>query len=192
MGIPKHAPPNLPEDEDEWSDDFRDFIASCCVKDASQRPSAKQLQNHKWIKGAGSKKILQNWVRDTMPLLDEWRQQQRELEMGGTAKDKGDQEYDEFNDSTMITEDNNKGNKDEYQIEYEDSEEEEEEDGFNGGTMMVANDENEYFDDSTMLFDESMTANDEKSQYAQYMKSKKAEEERKRLAQEQRQKQNYS
>merc|ERR1719203_2399286 len=55
--IPKAAPPNLPEYE-EWSEDFRDFISCCCIKDASQRPSAKELQQHVWIKGAGSKKLL--------------------------------------------------------------------------------------------------------------------------------------
>ena len=121
--IPKSEPPNLPEYEDKWSEDFRHFIACCCIKDASQRPSAKELQHHKWIKNAGSKKILQNWVRDTMPLLDEWRQQQREMEMGGG----GDTlQSDEFNGGTMLTSnDNDQNNKqDEYQLEYDDSEEE--------------------------------------------------------------------
>merc|ERR1712129_34915 len=170
--IPKHAPPNLPEYEDQWSDDFRDFISKCCVKNASKRPSAKQLQNHKWIKGAGSKKILQNWVRDTMPLLDEWRQQQRELEMGGGTGANTQQQNveNEYDNDTMYTPQDQNNEKEEYQLEYEDSKKDEDafnggtmlmdnqEDEFDGGTMMIALDDdsdNDHFDDSTMLFDEN-------------------------------------
>ncbi len=53
---------NLPEDEDHWSDDFRDFISSCLIKDPLKRPTAKELQQHTWITNAGNISILQSWV----------------------------------------------------------------------------------------------------------------------------------
>eukprot|EP01084_Bolivina_argentea_P179730 310547_1 len=115
--IPKRDAPNLPEDEDHWSDDFRDFISSCLIKDPLKRPTAKELQQHTWIKNAGNISILQSWVYQTMPLLDKWRQQQREMEINNgmnTAmsvtpdpmnnNNNNNNEYvDEFDGSTMIT-----------------------------------------------------------------------------------------
>ncbi len=41
-----------------FSDEFKEFIAACLVKNPLKRPSAKQLLSHPFIKGAGKKKLL--------------------------------------------------------------------------------------------------------------------------------------
>lgn len=78
--IPKSDPPNLPTDED-WSDGFRDFISQCCTKNPEDRPTAQQLLRHPWIKQAGSLRVMQELVLKAQPLLDDWRQKQRDQEM---------------------------------------------------------------------------------------------------------------
>ena len=49
--IPKQDAPRLPNDG-RFEDDFRDFVASCLQKDASARPSAKELREHPFVKRA--------------------------------------------------------------------------------------------------------------------------------------------
>eukprot|EP01083_Nonionella_stella_P167076 560590_1 len=78
--IPKAPPPNLPEDEDHWSDQFRDFVSCCCIKDPNKRPSATELLQHPWIQSGNDMSILQRLVRKAMPSLDESRQKLREKE----------------------------------------------------------------------------------------------------------------
>merc|ERR1712228_1060309 len=100
-----------------------------------------------------------------------------DLEMGGGADNEQNADNDEFNGGTMLM-----GADDEN----------DEDDAFDGGTMMIQGDM-DVFDDSTMLFDESMTNEiDANSQYAQYMKQKKAEDKNKKIIKEQQQKQAQS
>jgi serine/threonine-protein kinase 24/25/MST4 len=54
--IPKEPPPT-PEG-DQWSRDFRDFVAKCLVKDPAKRATAKELLRHRFIRNAGSVESL--------------------------------------------------------------------------------------------------------------------------------------
>lgn len=47
--IPRNPPPTLSR-PDEWSSEFNDFISECLVKDLEQRPVAKELLSHPFIK----------------------------------------------------------------------------------------------------------------------------------------------
>ncbi len=42
----------IPTIGDKWSTEFKDFVATCLVKDASERATAKDLLDHPWLAGA--------------------------------------------------------------------------------------------------------------------------------------------
>eukprot|EP01084_Bolivina_argentea_P179732 310551_1 len=77
--IPKCDPPNLPLNE-EWSDDFREFVTLCTMKDPNERPSAEQLLDHIWIRNGGLISIIQQWVITSIPLLEKQREKYKEEE----------------------------------------------------------------------------------------------------------------
>src|SRR3989338_3831989 len=59
--IPNRHPPTLSNPE-KWSEEFRDFVAYCLVRDPAERPSSKNLLKHKFIQRAKSTKILQELI----------------------------------------------------------------------------------------------------------------------------------
>lgn len=59
--IPKAPAPRL--EGTQYSRDFRDFVASCLVKDPDRRPTAKELLQHRFIRSAGSTEALQELVQ---------------------------------------------------------------------------------------------------------------------------------
>ncbi|KAH6665649.1 kinase-like domain-containing protein [Halenospora varia] len=58
--IPKAPAPRL--EGQQYSKEFKDFIAQCLVKDCDRRPSAKELLRHKFIRGAGKIEALQELI----------------------------------------------------------------------------------------------------------------------------------
>jgi serine/threonine-protein kinase 24/25/MST4 len=58
--IPKNPAPRL--EGDQWSRDFKDFIAQCLVKDPDRRATAKELLKHRFIQRAGKVEILRELV----------------------------------------------------------------------------------------------------------------------------------
>jgi len=61
--IPKNAPPTL---EGNYAKIFKEFVAACLHKDPAERPTAKELLKHKFIKSAGK-------TRQLMELIDRYR-----------------------------------------------------------------------------------------------------------------------
>lgn len=58
--IPKAPAPRL--EGSEFSKEYKDFVASCLVKDPDRRPTAKELLKHKFIQRAGKVEALQELV----------------------------------------------------------------------------------------------------------------------------------
>eukprot|EP01095_Lingulamoeba_sp_RSL-Kostka_P011374 TRINITY_DN42_c2_g3_i1.p1 TRINITY_DN42_c2_g3~~TRINITY_DN42_c2_g3_i1.p1 ORF type:complete len:483 (+),score=190.62 TRINITY_DN42_c2_g3_i1:227-1675(+) len=67
--IPSRDPPTL-TDPNQWSDDFNDFIASCLIKDPTDRPTSKELLNHPFIKKAKGPAYLQDLVDETLSAIE--------------------------------------------------------------------------------------------------------------------------
>ena len=81
LKVPTADPPTLPDDVvDEFSDDFKDFIASCLMKDDKQRPSATELLQHKFITSAKTLKVTQKLVVLALPQLEKQRDHQRKMD----------------------------------------------------------------------------------------------------------------
>ena len=59
--IPKSSAPRL--EGNEYTRDFREFVAACLVKDPDRRPSAKELLQHRFIRGAAPWENLQELIQ---------------------------------------------------------------------------------------------------------------------------------
>lgn len=75
--IPKAPAPRL--QGNQYSRDFKDFVAACLVKDPDRRPTAKEMLTHKFIKSAGKVEALQELIE---------RRQQWEGARGSTTHPK--------------------------------------------------------------------------------------------------------
>ncbi|KAJ3320658.1 putative protein serine/threonine kinase [Blyttiomyces sp. JEL0837] len=69
--IPKSAPPTLPSC---FSEEFRDFVASCLVVRPSHRPCANDLLSHPFIKSTCSKETIVELIRSRNSKSDNTRQ----------------------------------------------------------------------------------------------------------------------
>ena len=58
--IPKQPAPFL--EGPQYSKDIKDFVAACLVKDAEYRPTARELLQHRFIRGAGKVEGLQELI----------------------------------------------------------------------------------------------------------------------------------
>ena len=58
--IPKQPAPLL--EGPQYSKDIKDFVAACLVKDAEYRPTARELLQHRFIRGAGKVEGLQELI----------------------------------------------------------------------------------------------------------------------------------
>ncbi|KAK5993380.1 Serine/threonine-protein kinase svkA [Cladobotryum mycophilum] len=57
--IPKNNPPRL---EGNFSKEFKDFISQCLTKEIHQRPTARELLRHRFIRSAGKVEALQELI----------------------------------------------------------------------------------------------------------------------------------
>ncbi|KAL6155057.1 hypothetical protein ACJQWK_00929 [Exserohilum turcicum] len=71
--IPKNPAPRL--EGDQWSKDFKDFIAQCLIKDPDRRATAKELLKHRFIQRAGKVEALRELV-ERKQMWDAQREQQ--------------------------------------------------------------------------------------------------------------------
>ncbi|KAI9101139.1 serine/threonine-protein kinase 3-like protein [Phlyctochytrium arcticum] len=66
--IPTKPPPKL-EDESKWAPNFIDFVAQCLTKNPNSRPTAEQLLQHPFIKGAPTLAVMGETVSEVMDLI---------------------------------------------------------------------------------------------------------------------------
>lgn len=84
--IPKNPPPQL--EGEKFSKPFKEFISLCLNKDPDDRPTAKELLKHKFIKGA----------KKTAMLVDLIERRQRWLQVVGNQSSDDDESNDEDKD----------------------------------------------------------------------------------------------
>ena len=107
LKVPTAPPPTLPDDVvDDFSKDFKDFIASCLLKDDTQRPTATELLQHKWVKQAKTLRVTQQLVTAALPKLEVARDAQRKLDEEESEEewpqnDYKDEDGDEYNNGSM-------------------------------------------------------------------------------------------
>jgi len=59
----ENDPPRLPEDGD-FSEDFKDFLSMCLMKDPEKRLSAHELLQHKWIRDSYGPVEVMCWLKE--------------------------------------------------------------------------------------------------------------------------------
>mmetsp|Transcript_10802 Transcript_10802/g.15017 ORF Transcript_10802/g.15017 Transcript_10802/m.15017 type:complete len:489 (+) Transcript_10802:78-1544(+) len=91
--IPKSPPPTL--GEGDWSEEFRDFVAKCLIKDPQKRPTATSLLEHPFIVNAPGQQIMANFVDECMQMIDEYRKN----EMEAANQDDSDEDESSSDDS---------------------------------------------------------------------------------------------
>ncbi|KZT60719.1 Pkinase-domain-containing protein, partial [Calocera cornea HHB12733] len=64
--IPKASPPTL---EGQFSKEFKDFVARCLTKDPTARPTAKELLQHRFVRGAKRA----SYLTELIGRLSEWK-----------------------------------------------------------------------------------------------------------------------
>ncbi|GJJ76513.1 hypothetical protein EMPS_08872 [Entomortierella parvispora] len=56
--------PSLPEDE-PWSEEFRDFLGQCLIKDFMKRPTPEQIMEHPFIVESSKREVdMKAWIQD--------------------------------------------------------------------------------------------------------------------------------
>ncbi|ETO19938.1 hypothetical protein RFI_17281, partial [Reticulomyxa filosa] len=76
LKIPTNDPPTL-YDKEKWSDALHDFLRRCLVLNSSERWSAKELLQHKFIKSAGKRTVTAALVASAMPLIEQFHGQKK-------------------------------------------------------------------------------------------------------------------
>ncbi|ODV62452.1 STE20 family serine/threonine-protein kinase, partial [Ascoidea rubescens DSM 1968] len=71
--IPDNPPPTLPRNKN-YSPEFQNFVKLCLHKNPRDRPTAKQLLRHKFIKNAGDNKLLINLIN----IRKDWESKNRD------------------------------------------------------------------------------------------------------------------
>ncbi|XP_068708436.1 serine/threonine-protein kinase 3-like [Montipora foliosa] len=68
--IVTQPPPTFKEAE-RWSNDFRDFVSRCLVKNPEERATATQLLQHSFIQAAKSVSVLNNMIQEALNIMEE-------------------------------------------------------------------------------------------------------------------------
>lgn len=106
--IPNRPPPTL-ANPDKWSDEFKDFLAYCLVKDPSERPSSKTLMKHKFIQKAKTTKILQELIDKMNEIFAEAGGRFNYFKKRAEKEKESDSEEDEETDSSSEEESEEEG-----------------------------------------------------------------------------------
>lgn len=88
--ISTEPPPEL-EDPDDWSDEFKDFLACCLVKDVSLRKNATELLQHPFIRKASSTSFL-------VPLIQRIKKEKQEKKQAPVKEESSEEEDDDDDD----------------------------------------------------------------------------------------------
>lgn len=92
--IPKNPPPQL--EGEKFSKPFKEFISLCLNKDPDERPTAKELLKHKFIKGAKKTSILVDLIERRQRWLQVVGNQSSDDESNDEEKDKDNEEDDSW------------------------------------------------------------------------------------------------
>eukprot|EP00123_Amoebidium_parasiticum_P014960 comp22719_c4_seq3/m.35317 comp22719_c4_seq3/g.35317 ORF comp22719_c4_seq3/g.35317 comp22719_c4_seq3/m.35317 type:complete len:507 (-) comp22719_c4_seq3:655-2175(-) len=106
--IPMKPPPTLAR-ASKFSAAFNDFIAQCTRKDPEERPSAHDLLEHPFIKGAKSRSVLEECIEEAMSILAQKGNESDEEDDSGDEKDNEISDEGEPNMGTMVVSGENMG-----------------------------------------------------------------------------------
>ncbi|KAI9546688.1 Serine/threonine-protein kinase 4 [Dissostichus eleginoides] len=97
--IPTNPPPTC-RNPDLWSQEFKDFVSQCLVKNPENRATATKLLQHPFIKAAKPSSVLRALITDAMEikLKKEQEAEQREQD----AEDDDNSDEDEVDQGTMV------------------------------------------------------------------------------------------
>mmetsp|Transcript_66818 Transcript_66818/g.59922 ORF Transcript_66818/g.59922 Transcript_66818/m.59922 type:complete len:302 (-) Transcript_66818:89-994(-) len=153
LKVPTAPPPTLPDDViDDFSEDFKDFITSCLMKDDKQRPSATELLQHKWIKASKSLRVTQALVTAALPKLEQQRDAQRKMDEEEDEEwpqndYKDEDDGDDYDNGSMVygtmimADDGNNGGGGGGGNQYDNQYGDDDEYGDYGGTMIMTDDQ---------------------------------------------------
>ncbi|EDO42845.1 predicted protein [Nematostella vectensis] len=68
--IPTKPPPTF-RDPGQWSEDFKDFVSKCLVKNPEERATATELLQHSFIQGAKQISILSSMIQEALTIMEE-------------------------------------------------------------------------------------------------------------------------
>lgn len=83
-----NPPPSLKEPE-KWSEDFKDFISQCLLKETSLRPTASQLLTHPFIKSAPERSVLVEFVNSFLDFKEQRRAEKERKRVERQQANKG-------------------------------------------------------------------------------------------------------
>lgn len=109
--IPNKQPPTLSEPQ-KWSDEFNDFVSQCLVKNPDDRPTARELLNHPFIRKAKSTKILVDLIDRCLQKIQEAGGRQKLLQQEEKKSKKKTKEDDSDGSSSEDEKDSDESDSD--------------------------------------------------------------------------------
>jgi serine/threonine protein kinase len=84
--IEKNPPKGLTEPH-KWSAEFNDFVTKCLIVDPKQRPTAKELLIHPFVRRARGANLLSDLVASAMDSIERYRLSQNDESEAGTFRE---------------------------------------------------------------------------------------------------------